>query len=163
MGPRGTWGFVLDGEEKLTYNHYDSYLDGLGESLLTAWRAYSESKSLDEVKEKVRKLRLVDPNSRPDDIDESEFQDLKDDAVSSGEDYYALLRKIQGDLAATLDAGIMVDGNDFAFDSLFCEYGYVFDLDSGKFEIYKGFQDQPHERGRFAGRLHLFELPGSRS
>jgi hypothetical protein len=38
MGTRGTWGFVLDGEEKLTYNHFDSYPDCLGVEVLDALR-----------------------------------------------------------------------------------------------------------------------------
>lgn len=38
MGTRGTWGFVADGDEKLTYNHFDSYPDGLGVDVLDALR-----------------------------------------------------------------------------------------------------------------------------
>ena len=38
----------------------------------------------------------------------------------------------------------------FAADSLFNEGTYVIDLDAGTFEVYEGFQTEPHAEGRFA-------------
>jgi hypothetical protein len=38
----------------------------------------------------------------------------------------------------------------FAADSLFCEWAYVLDLDRKILEIYEGFQEEPHQNGRFA-------------
>ena len=57
---------------------------------------------------------------------------------------------MQGSLKAYLDAGVMPDNLDFAQDSLFCEWAYVVDLDAGVLEVYKGFQTEPHDHGRFA-------------
>jgi hypothetical protein len=34
MGTRGAVVLVADGQEKTVYNHYDSYPDGLGETVL---------------------------------------------------------------------------------------------------------------------------------
>lgn len=42
MGTRGIMGFVVDGQEKLTYNHYDSYPDGLGLDVLRWLRGLNE-------------------------------------------------------------------------------------------------------------------------
>lgn len=35
MGTRGFVGFVIDGQEKIGYNHFDSYPDGLGVDVLS--------------------------------------------------------------------------------------------------------------------------------
>src|SRR5690606_5458243 len=40
-------------------------------------------------------------------------------------------------------------GNLFVGDSLFCEWAYVFNLDTGKLEVYRGFQKTPGV-GRYA-------------
>ena len=34
MGTRGLWGFRKDGKDKLTYNHFDSYPDCLGHTIV---------------------------------------------------------------------------------------------------------------------------------
>ena len=44
----------------------------------------------------------------------------------------------------------LTDSISFAEDSLFCEWAYVVDLDENKFEVYRGFQNEPHDDGRFA-------------
>ena len=149
MGTRGAWGFVLDEKEYITYNHFDSYVEGLGLDLLawaesvTSWRA---------IRDQVRALRLVDESDKPTEDDLRTFAASHDKRVSTGTDWYSLLRGNQGDAAATLRSGVMTDGHTFPLDSLFCEYAYVFDLDSDTFEVYKGFQKTLPTRGRWAGR-----------
>jgi hypothetical protein len=44
----------------------------------------------------------------------------------------------------------MLNAFDFIRDSLFCEYAYVVNLDDGLFEVYEGFQREPHDKGRYA-------------
>jgi hypothetical protein len=39
----------------------------------------------------------------------------------------------------------MSDGIDFIKDSLFCEWGYVINLDDEVLEVYRGFQTEPHK------------------
>jgi hypothetical protein len=62
-----------------------------------------------------------------------------------------LLRETQGSFKLTLESGVILDGNSFASDSLFCEWGYVVDLDNNVFEVYQGFNHVPAV-GRFASR-----------
>jgi hypothetical protein len=40
--------------------------------------------------------------------------------------------------------------NRFLIDSLFCEWAYIINLDSGKLEIYHGFNHDPDAPGRYA-------------
>lgn len=42
--------------------------------------------------------------------------------------------------------------NRFLIDSLFCEWAYIINLDSGKLEIYHGFNHDPDALGRYASQ-----------
>jgi len=151
MGTRGLWGFIEGEKEYLTYNHWDSYPSGLGDTVLKYVRETPE----DEMRAAVKALTLVDEDDTP---TEEQIELLKEWAnLSVGEQrldsWYSLLRETQGDPDATLGCGFMIEGADFAQDSLFCEWAYVVDLDARTFEVYKGFQKEPHEAGRFADRF----------
>lgn len=151
MGTRGFVGFVVDGTEKISYNHWDSYPGGLGLDVLKWLR----QQDISEVREAAAKLRLVD-NNEPATVKDIERVGTRyaDRGVSTGKlsEWYVLLRETQGNPAAILDAGVMIDGSDFPYDSLFCKYGYLIDLDQQTFEVYAGFQSEAHDKGRFAKR-----------
>lgn len=42
------------------------------------------------------------------------------------------------------------DRLDFLYDSLFCEYAYIINLDSQMLEFYEGFNQNPNANGRYA-------------
>ena len=42
---------------------------------------------------------------------------------------------------------VLVNKHNFGYDSLFCEWAYVIDLDNNEFEVYKGFNDKPLQGG----------------
>ena len=42
------------------------------------------------------------------------------------------------------------DSKDFLADSLFCEYAYIINLDTGMLEFYRGFNQNPNGKGRYA-------------
>lgn len=119
MSTRGAWGFVIDGVEKVTYNHFDSYPQSLGRTVLDFLRRAS----LDEVRESAAALRVVDPQSKPTPEDVERLLSLADTRVStqSLDEWYVLLRKAQGEPLATLAAGVIVDGSSFPLESLWCE------------------------------------------
>jgi hypothetical protein len=149
MGTRGLWGFIIGEEQKLTYNHFDSYPDGLGVDLINAIK----DMDYDTLYEDALALQLVTEDVVPtgEQIEQCKQSGSVDLGVGSGEvtDWYCLLRNCQGNLPMTLASGVMIDNHKFAADSLFCEFGYIIDLDTGKFETYRGFQEQPHAEGRF--------------
>jgi len=150
MGTRGFLGFVIDGAEKITYNHFDSYPEGLGNDV----RDWLSTVDLAQAADSARMLRVVDPDSVPTAEEKEALQQYADAHVGSQrlDDWYVLLRHTQGEPALILAAGVMGDSAEFPLNSLFAEWGYIVDFDSQMFEVYKGFQHEPHEEGRFASR-----------
>lgn len=148
MGTRGFWGFVHNDVERLTYNHFDSYPSGLGADLLT----WARAQDWDKVRQRVIDLQVVDEQAEPSENERIRVADFTDSRVSTGTDWYSALRHCQGDPEMTLASGYMIDSHEFPLDSLFAEYGYVFNLDDGTFEVYRGFQKDVPKSGRWAGR-----------
>ncbi|MEV6633922.1 hypothetical protein AB0M54_24540 [Actinoplanes sp. NPDC051470] len=152
MGTRGFITFVVDGEEKTTYNHCDSYPDGLGVNVLNFLPG--SMIGLTAAREKAAVLKLVTDEVPPTEDQQKALKRYARTGVGrqSRDDWYCLLRETQGNPRAILDAGYMLDAKDFPTDSLFAEYGYVIDFDREVFEAYEGFQHSPHQKGRFADR-----------
>ena len=59
MGTRGLWGFRKNGEDKLTYNHYDSYPDYLGRTVVEFVKKYAKEE-LDNI---FKRIVLVDEDT----------------------------------------------------------------------------------------------------
>lgn len=163
MGTRGALGFRSEGQDFITYNHMDSYPAWLGLKILDFLRerlARPEGEA--ELRAQVSQLRLVDEDDAPTEADIERLHrfgythlELPQGGavqVNQGrmDNWYNLLRDTQGDLSAILEAGVMIDSHTFLEDSLFCEWAYVINLDERALEIYRGFQDAPHEQGRYA-------------
>lgn len=160
MGTRGLIGFVVDGVEKLTYSHWGSSPESNGlvmlrfaRSILTDGDAFGRTVVVKpDVLEKVRQLQLVDQDDRPTNEQQERLVEHADFTVSTGQpdEWYALLRNLQGDPQGYLDAGFMIDSAGFAADSLFNEGSYLIDFDENVYEAYDGFIRAPHDDGRFA-------------
>lgn len=71
------------------------------------------------------------------------YPDLKYDG--NPKDFYDLMSPLQGSLEPYLSGQLsfMPTANDFIQDSLFCEWGYVANLDSHELEVYRGLQKVP--------------------
>lgn len=152
MGTRGAYGFRIGGKDKVTYNHFDSYPSGLGESVLVALA----SADLGRVKTVAEGIEMVDEGATPTDAQIKICQDrgLVNLGVSRQDtsDWYCLLRNAQGDIEALLNGRVpfMSDGAGFLTDSLFCEWAYIINLDEGVLEVYKGFNKVVSAPGRYA-------------
>jgi hypothetical protein len=158
MGTRGVVGFRLDNKDILFYNHYDSYPSGLGWNVV---QFVQRVKNWPLVKERVRGLRLVDEDGPMTQADTEHYGNLcghfskkhfypytEHTAENCICDWHNLLHNLQGKLADILDAGIAVKSNDFVKNSLFCEWGWIINLDGMMIEVYRGFQTKKG-KGRF--------------
>jgi hypothetical protein len=145
MSTRGLWGFKIDGDVKVTYNHFDSYPSGLGADLVKVL----SSSNLEEMKTMARALTLVESDSRPTPKQKAALVEFTNLGVGeqSDDDWYCVLRETQGDLEQTLRSKHMIDSFQFGYDSLFCEWGYVIDFDADEFVVYRGFQESITNEG----------------
>jgi len=149
MGTRGAYGFRKNGEDKVTYNHYDSYPSELGKNIIK----FIEETSVKEMNKLFDKIVLVTENDKPTKEQIKECEKYHNATVSTGkkEEWYSLLRNSQGDLSV-YKKGLkyMIDSRQFLFNSLWCEWAYIINLDEEVLEIYKGLQTMPHE-SRYCG------------
>lgn len=151
MGTRGFVGFVVDGVEKLAYNHWDSYPSGVGLDTLSWLReVVAESEGLQ--RELAKALSTV-PDRQPTGEELRALSEFLDTSVGGPDDaWYQLLRGTQGKAGAILRAGYYEDAGDFPLDSLWCEWGYLIDFDTRVLEVYKGFRQTPPTEGRWVGK-----------
>lgn len=183
MGTRGFLSFVYNGVEKTTYQQFDSYPSGVGIDVLEYLRRQLEptdedcqdatpeavyEAALGELKTMVERLRVVKDgvdNVTPADIAAlapwTDFNVSKRMEPDDLPEWYQLTRRAQGQPGEILASGYLCDASDFPRDSLWAEWGYVIDLDDGDLEVYKGFQTEPHDVGRFADREPMESLSGT--
>jgi len=150
LGTRGLIGFRSKDKDYLTYNHFDSYPESLGVSILEEL----EAMDFEKLRKAVEKLTLVNEDSKPTfeqrlDI-AKEFWDLSVDDQTP-ESWYCLMRNAQGQLTPYYSGELkyMVDSHNFILDSLFCEWAYIVNLDTMKLEVWRGFQKAPQEGNRY--------------
>lgn len=147
MGTRGFLGWVIDDKVVLTYCQYDSYPDGVGMNLLRVLRGIN----IATLKDELSVIRLVNQEDEPTKEDRRQFAHLTQN-VSTGKDWYSVLRDLQGHLDRMIENGIASTCEDeWPHSSVFCEWGYLVDLDNGVLEVYKGFQTELPIVGRWAG------------
>jgi len=153
MGTRGVYGFRLNGEDLVQYNHWDSYPSGLGITILD----FIRSTTTDEMRKIAQGLILVDEDSKPTPEQIDECRQYLDLGVSkqSPYDWYCLLREAQGKPAAWKDGlQYVIDSHEFMADSLFCEWAYCINLDDETLEVYKGYNTNPNAPGRYTRKGH---------
>lgn len=151
MGTRGFVGFVADGKETITYCQYDSYPSGVGLNVLHWARTVTD---WNEVRRQAAALVHVDDDTPPTPEQIERLRQYADTDVSTRKltEWYVLLRETQGEPALILESGHAEHASEWPGDSLFCEWGYLIDLDQSVLEVYRGFQTKPHTTGRFHDR-----------
>jgi hypothetical protein len=149
MGTRGSYGFRVNDRDKLTYNHFDSYPSGLGNTII----AFIKETSDEELTDIANRLVLVDGESIPTPQQIEDLRQYFNGEVSTQniDDWYCLLREAQGNPFEYKNGlNVMLEDSGFVLNSLFCEYAYIINVDKKVLEFYEGFNKNILAEGRYA-------------
>lgn len=101
MSTRGAVGVRIDGQDKIMYNHSDSYPAYLGQHMIEAMRAVV-TRGVQKYAKLAREFRVVSVDAVPtaEDIKKCKAAGVIDRDVgrNSEEDWYCLLREAQGQI-----------------------------------------------------------------
>lgn len=142
MGTRNLTAVVMDGEYKIAqYGQWDGYPEGQGLVALD----FLKNHDLSKFRKILNDVKFLDVEN----MTEKEIQHINDNFKT---DYNHLSREHGAGILKLVFDGARELKNDISFakDSLFCEWAYVIDLDSNKFEVYTGFNKGNLLVGRFA-------------
>lgn len=144
MSTRGIYGFRINETDKLAYSHSDSYPDALGATILSELSQVEDWDRTRGLANSLISLHETRELGKHDEIFRTElrrhYPDLKYDGKPR--DFYDLMSPLQGTLEPYLSGRLsfMATANEFIDDSLFCEWGYIANLDSHELQIYRGLQ-----------------------
>jgi hypothetical protein len=169
MTTQGLLGFRYNDKDRLAYNHSDSQPDILGLKMLKELR---DVEDWDKVRERMDGLVTVPETRRLNEnsaLAETEIRRYFPNLEYSNDpkNYYDLYQPLQGTLKPYLDGKLMFmpDATDFIYNSLHCEWAYIANLDTEKFEVWKGNQleadsednrmsEEENRYGRDGGEYH---------
>lgn len=139
MGTRNLTLVKQNNETKIAqYGQWDGYPSGQGVTILDFLQNNNEDNYFD-FRERVSKLNWI--------TDEQSKEIDKDKNWTSHYPY--LSRNAGGEILNMImnsDIIGLVNSEEFAADSLFCEWAYVIDLDKNTFEVYQGFNKKPIDK-----------------
>lgn len=150
MSTRGIYGFRVNGQDKLAFNHFDSYPEGLGLEI----KAFLEDAEVEDIKAMAEKIVLVEGSQAPtsDHIEECKAICLSMPSSETEHEcnWYDLLDKARGKLSF-FKRGLryMIDEHDFLTD-VGCEWVYIMNVDTRILEVHRGCNDDPKAPGRYA-------------
>lgn len=124
---RGIVGYIYQDKVSLSYNEDGSVPDGLGEDVLDLIVRINKDNGWEVFKENTLKIKDNDKDKNTIDLSGSEWLN---------ELYLGNLKYWTFD-------------NEFIKESLYCEYGYIINLDTMNFEYYTGFQQIPQIGNKF--------------
>lgn len=138
MGTRHLTIVKFGGEYKIAqYGQWDGYPEGQGVTTLEFLRKIVEKNMVDQFADKVQACRWVTKS-------ELETIEIHCRELKRWQDVYPEFSRDTGAdiLQMVMDSenGLVLQNSiDFAADSLFCEWAWLIDLDTGTFEAYAGF------------------------
>lgn len=159
MGTRNLTMVIYNNETKIAqYGQWDGYPSGQGSTVLTFLNEISkDEKAMNKFKSNLDRCKFIENSKRK----EKEMENfMKSIGVTNGwmngeqaakyhKKYPYLTRDNGADILNMIynddtDESLWLNNSEeFAGDSLFCEWAYIIDLDKNKFEVYEGFNTSP--------------------
>jgi hypothetical protein len=166
MGTRGVIGTLRNKVLHASYQQFDTYPTSTGVDLQREMQEIIEEGHEPEnlfgyMAPLVDKMTYVNAGEKPTKEQATTYAEFLNAGVSTGDDWYAQLRNQQGGLMKRLNAGIATEDTQFIKDSLFCEWGYIFDFDAEKVLILRGFNTRKDAQWEHA-RLSPAQIKGQK-
>lgn len=145
MGTRNLTAVFYEGKYRVAqYGQWDGYPEGQGIEALEFLRKVD----LEKFKIAVKETKFLTDN---------EIEDINKKYPNDNEwlEHYPQLSRDQGaKILELIMNGVKELSNSISFakDSLFCEWGYVIDLDENTFEVFDGFNKEKIKKGRFLSK-----------
>ena len=143
MSTRGAIGFIKNKQYKVSYNHWDSYLEGKGVEVVN----FIKNNSVERLNEIFDNMIMVNQTDIPTEKQRKEIlkfwknNNIKNEwdpkhFGSGTADWYYYLSVTNG-YPEYYNKGLryMTDDKEFINDTLFCEFAYLIDLDENKLHI----------------------------
>jgi len=160
MGTRGLTVVIMNEQHRVAqYGQWDHYPEGQGVKVLEFCR-----KNLSTIKGRKKFKAMVAKTHFIDDAELAQLwakigADTKSGFVTLAKSeefskkYPSLHHNTGAEILTLVLSGEtrLQDSMEFINESLMCEWAYMINLDTGKLEVYKGFQDKPHQKGRYCG------------
>jgi hypothetical protein len=143
---RGMCGFIVDGEKYLQYIHRNCEPWLRGQRVIGSFLDLYEKYSIEEIREKILAMRLVEGMEYRDEIPESEREYAEDDdgnLTTWPADYKRDRKKLwvekllphSTNLLKAVEDGIFMQDAGFADVEAFNTWSYIFDMDSEELRI----------------------------
>ena len=120
------YGVRIDAQDKLTRRKYVSSPTIMGCNMVIEIAEMLSDWGVDELRAKSRSLQLFEP------------------------DWTQRIWTFGGTLRDVLEWGKMADDSLLIQSYIGCDWAYILNLDARRFEVYRYFQREPHQRGRYA-------------
>lgn len=159
MGTRHLIMVVHGGETKVAqYGQWDGYPSGQGITVLN----FLKKRSILKFKKKLSNCRFMNDDDKKKldnflkSIGSSDGWLNDEQSTKYHEAYPYLSRDIGADILDIIYKSqneiLLQDSSEFAGNSLFCEWGYIIDLDQNQLEVYEGFNEEILTKGRFSNQ-----------
>jgi hypothetical protein len=147
MGTRHLIEVVNNNEIKVAqYGQWDGYPDGQGVDILSFLSKLDNLDTFKKQLDKVRFLTTEEINLINDKLSKREINMPPELSRDTSAKLLPMIMEIEDDKELLLH-----NKHDFGYDSLFCEWAYVIDLDKNVLEVYRGFVT---EKDKQAERWH---------